>query len=185
MSVQLRNLEIRLGNFHLGPLHHDWGIPGFVFIKGKNGSGKTTLLKALMGRQKISGGSIRGLPFPIGSIGVEPLLMNAWTVEENFKWFSQLLNRKPSTEFWNLVKGLSQESILRLSKGMTRQVELALILSFSFPTFLLDEVWDGLDEENRSLFQNKIEEAAKNSLVILSGHKDADFPSSEAKVLEL
>ncbi|MDB5037575.1 MAG: transporter related [Bacteriovoracaceae bacterium] len=184
MSVVLNQLETSLGDFRLGPLSAEFSDVGLHLIRGKNGAGKTTLLRTLLGRLRKTAGTIVGLQFPIGVIGVEPLLIGSWTVTENAKWLSQLL-QKSSSVIPSELSHLALQRVDHLSQGLKRQVELSLLLSFNLPTLFLDEPLSPLDRAQREFYAEKVKKAAAKSFVLMTTHFEEDLFGKPIQVLEL
>lgn len=172
VKISLNQIKIKMGAFELGPLQFEFSSPGLYLIRGPNGSGKTTLLKLLMRRLRPTLGTMTPISVPIGCVGVEPLLMGNWTVQENFKWFSSLLNQLSPPELHKNIQPYSFLPASKLSSGFKRQVELSLILSLPFQIFLLDEPFNSLDQTQRQLFQKKISDLAQERLMILTSHEE-------------
>ena len=185
MGMNLNNLVVSIGHFKLGPLNFEFPETGICLVRGSNGSGKTTLFRSLMGRLRLGSGNLSGLKFPIGMIGVEPLLMGSWTVKENFKWFSKLAGHSHSDELYERCKPLFHQKASHLSTGLMRQVELSIILSLNFPTLFLDEALSPLDTKQRAFFFDKIREKAKSSLVLMTTHHEDELMHAPDKILEL
>ena len=168
------NLELPVGK-----------ITGFI---GPSGAGKTTLIRVLVGRQKLTSGSVTVLAHPAGdaklrgqfsymtqNLSVYPDL----TVHENLSYFARMLglHRKE-------VKSAVQEVVAQvdlashvnqvvssLSGGQKQRVSLGVALLGDPQALFLDEPTVGLDpvlrEQLWALFRKL---ASKGKTVIVSSH---------------
>jgi ABC-type multidrug transport system ATPase subunit len=186
MSVILKDLRLQLGNFKLGPLSFESAESGVHLVRGSNGSGKTSLLRMLMGRLPSFSGTIEGVSFPLGSVGVEPLMMGSWSVRENINWFSDLLGKKPDPSSLEKISPWMEKRFDHLSLGQRRQVELSFILSMNFKILLLDEPLSPLDQNQRKIYSEAIEkQASLGSLVFVTSHQENEFTQNPTKVISL
>ncbi len=153
-------------------------------LVGINGAGKSTLLRVLAGVMKADGGQVcidgenvyenekvkRGIfflpdePFYTSNVSAEGLAdmyravydLDIEVFKERLKNFS-LDSKKPIRNF---------------SKGMKRQVFVALALAIAPKYLLLDEAFDGLDPLARLTFKKCIVELVeeKGTTVVISSH---------------
>ncbi len=184
MAVQLERWEVKLGSFHLGPLSFQFEDTGLYLIRGKNGAGKTSLLRSLLGRIHAQG-KLQGLKFPIGTVGLEPLLFGSWTVKENFVWIQKLMNLEQIQNLPHALKPTSQKRFSLLSQGWKRQVELTFALYLPFECLFLDEPLSPLDADTRPVFSEQIDQLAQKKLIIMTSHFEEDLKSKPKGVLEL
>lgn len=158
---------------------------GFI---GPSGAGKTTLIRSIVGRQKITSGSIEIFEQPAGS----PLLRNQMsymtqelsvypdlTVQENLQYFVIMMGHKKS-ESSKIISDVLQavdlqdkaHSLVRnLSGGQKQRASLAIALIGSPKLMVLDEPTIGLDPVLRdSLWQlfNKL--TAQGTTLLISSH---------------
>lgn len=183
MGLQIRDLEIRLGRFHFGPFSYEFSETGLYLIRGKNGAGKSSLLRALLGRIPLKPGALSEFGFPVGTVGLESVLFQSWTVEENLNWFSEILGRS-ICELAELQPLLSQK-FSHLSQGLKRQVELSLILTLNFSTYFLDEPMSPLDRSQREIYSRKIVEKSKTSLILLTTHFEEELFGNPKDIVQL
>jgi len=127
-------------------------------LLGPSGSGKSTLLRAIVGVQKVAGGSVEVLGRPAGSADVRsrigymtqaPSVYGDLTVGENLVFFARVLDL-PRTEVDRVLAEVSLEEfrgrlVNRLSGGQRARVSLAAALLAEPDLLVLDEPTVGLD----------------------------------------
>jgi heme exporter protein A len=163
-----------------------------VYVKGKNASGKTSLLRTIAGIQKPAKGlitlgknniSIEEFAKPyctyIGhKIGVKPEL----TVYENIYFWSQIYNSAESAMaaiFYFKLQDLIDSKCYELSAGQKQKVALARLMACNSMIWLLDEVENNLDTENKELLNNLIiSKADSGGIIIISTHHEPSIKSA-------
>jgi heme ABC exporter ATP-binding subunit CcmA len=134
-----------------------------TLVVGPNGAGKSTLLRVLACLTRPTSGSVRifgrdpfgregpGVRSAIGWLGPDSGLYADLTVEENLAFTAQLHGHDTARREWALEElGLSpvRHRLLRtLSQGYRRRAGLARTLLPQPTLLLLDEPWNGLDDE--------------------------------------
>jgi ABC-2 type transport system ATP-binding protein len=127
-------------------------------LLGPSGSGKTTLIRAIVGVQRIAGGTVRvlereagspSLRAEIGYVTQAPSVYGDLTVAENLQYFARLLGvpRERAASVLETV-GLESEAtqlVSRLSGGQRARASLATALLNEPPLLVLDEPTVGLD----------------------------------------
>jgi ABC-2 type transport system ATP-binding protein len=133
--------------------------PGTVTgLIGPSGSGKTTLIRAIVGVQRVAGGSVDVLGEPAGSRRLRarvgymtqgPSVYGDLTVRENLRFFARVLGAPAEA----VERAIGQVSlgpeagrvVSRLSGGQRARVSLATALLGEPPLLVLDEPTVGLD----------------------------------------
>ena len=153
-------------------------------LLGPSGCGKSTLLRALVGVQKVAGGTVTILGKPAGSRSLRdrigyvtqaPSVYDDLSVVENLRFFARVLGAAPAAvqEAIDLVDlGSHRDVVVRnLSGGQRSRVGLAAALLNHPALLILDEPTVGLDPVLRrelwGLFHRLAEEGAT---VIVSSH---------------
>jgi len=103
MELRLENLELKLGDWSLGPINLFVTESSFVSIVGPSGSGKTSLLKAIAGLENsagkifFAGKNVSQIPPEkrnIGFVFQENSLFGHMTVFENVAFGLKMRNEK-------------------------------------------------------------------------------------------
>ncbi len=160
---------------------HEGTIMGLV---GINGAGKTTLLRLISGIYTPKEGSVLvdGEPLTEESTKAKlfflpddpyySLYCTGQSLFEMYKVFYPGISRKIFDDYLAEF-GLNAKKPLRnFSKGMKRQLYIALALAINPKYLLLDEAFDGLDPLSRLAFKRAINRAAEENgtSVLISSH---------------
>lgn len=151
---------------------------------GPSGSGKSTLMRAVVGIQRVAGGSVSVFGHPAGAPPVRrrvgyvtqaPSVYGDLTVLENLRYFAAILDA-PRTRVAEVIEAVSLAShadrrIDRLSGGQRSRASLAAALLPEPDVLILDEPTVGLDpllrEELWALFGTLAERGAA---LLVSSH---------------
>ncbi len=162
----------------------------FWAILGKNGAGKTTLLHTLAGLQAYSQGSIKIDGFELKSlefltraqlVSLLPQVQESsldCSVQQAVSYgrYAWHKNTTPNLEIITQALGdmeltsLAKKSILALSGGELRKVELATILAQDSDVMLLDEPLNHLDLAFRYKLMQKLKELSQKKAIIMVTH---------------
>ena len=155
--------------------------PGINGLIGENGAGKSTLLRLIADVFQVSSGEI----LIDGKHHYEPEVKNSLFFLSDNPYFSTNMTPKEVVElyaslfdvdqekFYSILNHLSLPTERRLStysKGMRRQLFLALSLSMKAEYILLDEAFDGLDPIVQDIVKQEIIENASSKTFIMSSH---------------
>ena len=183
--IEIKNLchslggRLILNNINL--TLQEGSIMGLV---GINGAGKTTLLRLISGVYSADEGEIYCDGLPIGDerarenlffLPDDPYFTGHTTGKalfELYRVFYPSIDRAVFLEYMNEF-GLDEKKPIRnFSKGMRRQLYIALALSVKPKYLLLDEAFDGLDPLARLAFKKAINRAAEEygTSVLISSH---------------
>ena len=126
-------------------------------LLGPSGCGKTTLMRAIVGVQRVAGGTVDVLGIPAGSptlrrrVGYMTQALSVYgdlTVQENLRYFADVLDaRARITEVVQSVglDGREANLVRNLSGGEQSRVSLAVALLGAPEVLVLDEPTVGLD----------------------------------------
>jgi ABC-2 type transport system ATP-binding protein len=189
-AIVVKNVSVNLGRHgHIKALQDisvtlpSGQIIGFI---GPSGAGKTTLIRCLVGRQKLTSGTITILGHPAGSTRLrsqisymtqERSIYNDLSVKENLRYFATMFGYA-GKEFsldniLDLVKLQPQANqvVASLSGGQKQRVSLAIALIGQPALMVLDEPTVGLDpllrEQLWQLFYNLRQQG---TTLIISSH---------------
>lgn len=167
--IEICNLSHSLGAKTV-LLHIDLEIPDntILGIVGINGAGKSTLLRLLAGVYLPDVGSIRY----DGRSPVDPetrkdifflpddpyytAFMTPDTLFDFYKCFHPTIDREVYDRLLSVYKIDKMGKVRNFSKGMRRQIFIALALAVKPRYLLLDEAFDGLDPLSRKIFKDAI-----------------------------
>ena len=158
-----------------------------TLVAGPNGAGKSTLLRILACLTRPTSGLIRILgrdPFrkdgpalrsELGWLGPEPGLYADLTVEENLAFVARL-HGSDSGRVESVLEELGLAAMRHrrartLSQGYRRRTGLARALLHQPRILLLDEPWNGLDEEASERLTKVLKEhRARGGTVLVAAH---------------
>jgi len=153
-------------------------------LLGPSGSGKSTLMRAVVGVQKVAGGSVEVLGHPAGSPALRtqlgymtqsPSVYGDLTVRENLTFFARVVGQ-PTTTVERVLKEVSLEEhgdqiVASLSGGEKARASLAAALLGEPRVIVLDEPTVGLDPVlRRDLWELFHRLAARGSTLLVSSH---------------
>ena len=159
-------------------------------LLGESGGGKTTLLRLLAGFLRPQSGRIEGIGADtrIAVMFQEDRLFPHTTVYKNLKLVCPALTRKEAAACLaelNLGREVLDDLPGKLSGGMRRRVALARALLFDAELVLLDEPFQGLDEDTHIKALAAVKERTKGRPLLLISHDPEDGPALGAKVWPL
>src|SRR5512146_372690 len=180
-AIQIRNLSVRLGGQEvLDDITVDLPEGHTIGLLGPSGAGKTTLIRTLVGRQRLSGGSVQLLGLPAGSprlrsrIGYMPQSTSVYpdlTVRENLRYFGTMAgqSRRAADDLIKEVD-LSDHAgrlVRKLSGGQQSRVSLAIALLGKPRILMLDEPTVGVDPVLRQQLWEMFGRLAKQGTTLL------------------
>ena len=114
----------------------------------------------------------------------EDRLLPWLTVRENVS----IVSDDKTADLWLKKVGLSESAELypsQLSGGMKRRTALARALAYGSDVLILDEAFNGVDEETKSVLMDIIKEQAKEKAVILISHNSDEIQRLADKIYSL
>ena len=157
---------------------------GIVLITGPSGSGKTTVTRLVAGLTAADSGSVSTDGVKISVVFQEDRLVPSLSALDNVA----LVSNKTTAEKWLSVVELSESQSLfpdELSGGMKRRVAIARALAFGGDVLVLDEAFNGINEDLAKRILAKIAEEYKNKLIIAVTHQPelfSDYNYNEIKI---
>lgn len=184
--IEIKNVTKRFGSFTaIDDISFTVGEASIYGLVGYNGAGKTTLLKSCAGIYKVDRGEIlfdgeniydnskaRSDVFFVPDEMYIPKTYNLNSLRKLYKGYYQNFSDKA---FFNMVDAMGldmKKKISSFSKGMQRQTELIAAMSTMPKYLLLDECFDGIDPQKRSLLKKIFIEymAESGCSMIMSSH---------------
>ena len=153
-------------------------------LLGPSGSGKSTLIRAVVGVQRVAGGTVEVLGLPAGSRALRtrvgymtqaPSVYGDLTVRENLRFFARVVGATPQRVDATIAE-VSLEThadrvVDRLSGGQRVRVSLATALLGEPDVLVLDEPTVGLDPAlRRDLWGLFHDLAARGRTLLVSSH---------------
>ena len=176
--------------------------PGKItFIKGNNGSGKTTLLKTLVNILKPEKGEIFWMGKKLNKniydffnsvtlILDKPTSSLELTVLENIIFWKNISSSKLAfKEITTLLKILKMDQYLNtktmyLSKGEIKKLELTRLILEQKKLWILDEPYNGLDNESIDIINETfIDHVSNKGMIVFASHYEPDLKNLEILVL--
>ncbi len=171
-----------------------------IGLVGINGAGKSTLLRILSGVYLLQSGSVAydgnspsqaEVRKDIFFLPDDPFYTNDSTCKSLFSLYKTLYPGADIDTFKEITGEFAlpeKKPIRTFSKGMRRQVFVALAFAISPKYMLLDEAFDGLDPLARKKFKDRIRNLVKDkgTTVIISSHslKELDDFCDEYLLIE-
>lgn len=185
MSIAMHDIHFAYGDKVICDALN-WTLPetGVVCLWGASGCGKTTLLRLLAGLEKPTQGTIN-VPNAVSVVFQEDRLIPWKTVWENAsiacadaERVSTLLEAVGLSEYRESYPN-------ELSGGQQRRVALVRALAADSEMLLLDEPFNGLDEQAQQTVLPLIEAVADTRPVVLVTHIAAQAQALGAAVIPL
>ncbi len=152
-------------------------------LMGPSGCGKTTILRLLMNLEQPQGGSIEGRRLPIAAVFQENRLLRHKTALENAALVGSPEKAQDILSRLGLMESLHQYPAA-LSGGMQRRVAIARALCVDSELLILDEPFNGLDEESKKQAAALISEVWQGSILMVT-HLPEEAALLQAKILQI
>ncbi len=185
MGIELKNITKSFdGKMVLNRLSLKFPDKGVYAVMAPSGYGKTTLLRLIAGLEKPDNGEI-SVNGKISFVFQESLLFPWLTAKENIMEVAGV-SEQVALSFLDKMD-LSVDANLypdQLSGGMQRRVALARALARG-GILLLDEPFNGLDEELKQNIYSIIKEYAADNLVIMVTHSSDEAKQCGSRIISL
>jgi ABC-2 type transport system ATP-binding protein len=145
-----------------------------VVVLGRNGAGKSTLLQLAAGVLRPVRGRVSDRPAVIGWVPERFPAEQPFTTEQYLRHMAAI-RRGSGVDHWIERLGLQEHRDTRLSalsKGTAQKVGLAQALLVPPGLLILDEPWEGLDAQTRTLIPRIVGEVTEaGGAVLVSDHR--------------
>ena len=172
MSIRADHISLSYNGQHvLDDFSFEMPSYGIVGLYGPSGCGKTTFLHCLAGLIQPDSGLITGiLRHRTGVVFQEDRLLPWLTAEENLSLITR--NQSQTIEWLQRVHLDEQAKYYpsELSGGMKRRITLARALAFDCDLLLLDEPFQGLDQELKVNMYDWVRKASLSKPVLMISH---------------
>ena len=179
--MELNNITFRYGEkviFENFSFHTDDSV---ICIMSPSGIGKTTLLHMLANLKAPQKGEVKN-PFKRPAILFQEDRLLPWfNVRKNLEIVSK--DKKRIEELLQEIGIDGEQRIDELSGGMKRRVALARALLIDSDALLLDEPFNGMDEELMRKMAKLIR--AQNKPTVVSTHSEKEAEALDAKIVRL
>lgn len=167
---------------------------------GKNGSGKTMLLKAMCGFLKPSNGKVivndqelylkEEFPKDMGVMIGNCEYIKDMTGKENLKYLSSLLKKIDDDRINEVIDivNLTDEKdklVKKYSLGMKQKLGIAQAIMEYPKVLLLDEPFNGIDNESVSKIKKYLYSIKKDTIIIIATHYQEDIDNFCDSIIKL
>lgn len=198
--LEIADIEVRFGDFTLGPVSSTVADGEFVSLMGTNGSGKSTLIRAILGLQAHRG-TARVDGFALADRERSALLGIGYVSDSS----DDVLAEFTATEYWNyclLARGAigraardegmerarehagklmfpvdSTRPMSALSLGTVRKAQIVAALLGAPTLLVMDEPFIGLDFIAARALEALLRELSADGMSVLASSHDLDLAS--------
>ncbi len=155
-----------------------------VCLFGESGSGKTTLLRLIAGLEKAENGQI-AVKGTVSAVFQEDRLLEWLTPRENVNLAAQ--DKEETDEIFSRlgILEVADNPLSTLSGGMKRRVAIARAVAFGGDILLLDEVFNGIDLENRKRVAEFLLEKYAGKTIVAVSHIKEDAELLKADIFNI
>lgn len=156
-----------------------------IWLSGPSGCGKTTLIKLILGLLKPQKGEIKTSNLTPAVVFQENRLLPFYTVMQNIELVGG--NKQKAKEILAFLGISDTENVYpsSLSGGMKRRVAIARALAVPFDLLILDEAFNGIDENNTKSACDCIKKFTEGKTVILITHNPDEAELLSTKKVEI
>lgn len=193
--MQVRNIKVIGANKFFGKtqalcdVNMECAQGEIVGIIGRNGAGKTVLFKAICGLLSLDSGEIQihdragrrdKLP-PAGIIIEEPAFLKNYSGIQNLEYLYMINNKNNRSYLEHMMEkvgldGKSKKHVGKYSMGMRQRLAIAQAIMENPDFLILDEPFNGLDNQGVNEMRNLFLELKKEGKVILiASHNSEDI----------
>ena len=159
----------------------------WIELCGNSGVGKTTLLQMMMGFVCQDQGRILGVPKKISAVFQENRLFETFSVRKNLWLASPKESEKKRLEILKAMElfTYADQNVETLSGGQRRRVAIAMMLARNADLYVLDEAFQGLDDEIKEKVMQIVKESLTGKTAIFVTHSESERAFFGGRKVEL
>ncbi len=159
----------------------------WIELCGNSGVGKTTLLQMMMGFVCQDQGRILGVPKKISAVFQENRLFETFSVRKNLWLASPKESEKKRLEILKAMElfTYADQNVETLSGGQRRRVAIAMMLARNADLYVLDEAFQGLDDEIKQRVMQIVKESLTGKTAIFVTHSESERAFFGGRKVEL
>lgn len=159
-------------------------------IMGPSGVGKTTLLRIIMGLEKADSGSVTDLSHvKMAAVFQEDRLCMDFDAVKNVALVLTETIEKEKVEQELIAVGIPKDELYKpvnqYSGGMMRRVAIVRCMLSDAALLLMDEPLKGLDDANKEVVSNYINNKCQGRTMLIVTHDKEDINRFHGKIMEL
>ena len=191
MKIEIKNVSKKFkNNLVLDKVNLTFTTGHIYGLKGRNGSGKSVFLKILAGLYTPSEGEVlfdnkkfnpkKEYPPNMRALIENPTFFANMTGYENLKLLAKIqgkISDKEILEALELVNLISEKDkkYNKYSLGMKQKLGIAQVFMENPEILILDEVFNGLEENTVLKLKDYLKEIKKEKIIIITSHQKEDL----------
>lgn len=191
MKIEIKNVSKKFkNNLVLDKVNLTFTTGHIYGLKGRNGSGKSVFLKILAGLYTPSEGEVlfdnkkfnpkKEYPPNMRALIENPTFFTNMTGYENLKLLAKIqgkISDKEILEALELVNLISEKDkkYNKYSLGMKQKLGIAQVFMENPEILILDEVFNGLEENTVLKLKDYLKEIKKEKIIIITSHQKEDL----------
>lgn len=191
MKIEIKNVSKKFkNNLVLDKVNLTFTTGHIYGLKGRNGSGKSIFLKILAGLYTPSEGEVlfdnkkfnpkKEYPPNMRALIENPTFFANMTGYENLKLLAKIqgkISDKEILEALELVNLISEKDkkYNKYSLGMKQKLGIAQVFMEDPEILILDEVFNGLEENTVLKLKDYLKEIKKEKIIIITSHQKEDL----------
>ena len=191
MKIEIKNVSKKFkNNLVLDKVNLTFTTGHIYGLKGRNGSGKSVFLKILAGLYTPSEGEVlfdnkkfnpkKEYPPNMRALIENPTFFANMTGSENLKLLAKIqgkISDKEILEALELVNLISEKDkkYNKYSLGMKQKLGIAQVFMENPEILILDEVFNGLEENTVLKLKDYLKEIKKEKIIIITSHQKEDL----------
>ena len=191
MKIEIKNVSKKFkNNLVLDKVNLTFTTGHIYGLKGRNGSGKSVFLKILAGLYTPSEGEVlfdnkkfnpkKEYPPNMRALIENPTFFANMTGSENLKLLAKIqgkISDKEILEALELVNLISEKDkkYNKYSLGIKQKLGIAQVFMENPEILILDEVFNGLEENTVLKLKDYLKEIKKEKIIIITSHQKEDL----------